>query len=262
MIRFSPGLGNAALGRNRLFLRGILRMTRYVKIGLGTSAAYCIENDGRCILVDAGNCHKEKRFFTALKKKGIDPGQIELIVITHVHYDHVGSLQAIQNICRCPVAVHKREAHLLQEGTVVLPPGITFLGRVVMALGKRALRRFPSFFSFQPVDPDIILSDGMTLEEFGIPGSIVHTPGHTEGSVTVILSSGEAFVGDLAINYLPFGLGPYFPPFAEDVNVLLKSWADLLDMGAKRIFPAHGESFPAEKLRSRGCRFKSRPIGF
>ena len=233
-------------------------MTRYWKIRMGTSAAYCIENNGRCVLVDAGNCYKEKNFFTALKKSRIDPGQIGLIVITHVHYDHVGSLKAMRDACGCPVAVHEREADLLREGTVVLPPGTTSLGRGVMGLGKRALRRFPSFFSFQPVEPDIMISETMSLEEFGIPGIIVSTPGHTAGSVTVLLSSGEAFVGDLAINYLPFGWGPYFPPFAEDVDALMKSWTDLLEMDVKRIFPAHGAPFPAGKLRDGASRFGSR----
>lgn len=223
---------------------------------MGTSAAYLIENNGCCILIDAGNSQQERKFFTALKKNDIDPGQIGLIIITHVHYDHVGSLKAIRDACKCPVAVHERETDLLRRGTVVLPPGTTFIGRFVMALGQRALRRFPSRFSFQPVDTDIIITENLSLEAFGIPGIVVCTPGHTAGSVSVLLSSGEAFVGDLAINYLPFGWGPYFPPFAEDEGLLLKSWEGLLEMDVKRIFPAHGSAFAAVKLRDRLSRFQ------
>lgn len=231
-------------------------MTRFWKINMGTGSAYLIENSGRCILVDAGNRQQERKFFAALKKHDIDPGRIGLIVISHVHYDHVGSLKAIRDACRCPVAVHEREAELLRKGTVVLPPGTTFVGRFFMALGKRALRRFPSRFSFQPVEPDIVLSNSLSLQAFGIPGAIVCTPGHTMGSVTVFLSSGEAFVGDLAMNYLPFGWGPYFPPFAENVALLLKSWKNLLEMGAKRIFPAHGAPFSAVKFKDGISRLK------
>jgi len=47
---------------------------------------------------------------------------------------------------------------------------------------------------------DITLGNGdYSLHEFGIPGSIIHTPGHSPGSVSVLLETGEAFVGDLAM---------------------------------------------------------------
>jgi hydroxyacylglutathione hydrolase len=51
----------------------------------------------------------------------------------------------------------------------------------------------------------------MDLLEFGVDGRIVHTPGHTSGSISLLLDSGEAFVGDLAVNYLPFNIS-IFPP--------------------------------------------------
>jgi hydroxyacylglutathione hydrolase len=226
-------------------------MNTYYKIPMGTSSSYLIEQDGRCILVDAGNGGKEKKFLKVLQKIGIDPNRIEAVVITHVHYDHVGSLKAIRDICRCPVAVHEQEARLLRTGKVILPPGTNLTGKSVMGLGKRLLTLVPSFFEFPPVDADITLSADMSLQEFGIPGRIVMTPGHTHGSVTVVLTSGEAFVGDLAINYLPWGLGPIFPPFAEDVTTLLKSWDRLLDLNVRTICPAHGQPFPVATLRQK-----------
>jgi glyoxylase-like metal-dependent hydrolase (beta-lactamase superfamily II) len=40
----------------------------------------------------------------------------------------------------------------------------------------------------------------MSLKEFGIPGQVVYTPGHSMGHVSIILDSGDAFVGDMAMN--------------------------------------------------------------
>lgn len=66
---------------------------------------------------------------------------------------------------------------------------------------------------------DIALRDeNFTLTPFGIPGNVVYTPGHTMGSVSILLEIGDAFVGDLAMNGLPFGFRPGLAIFAEDIK--------------------------------------------
>lgn len=91
---------------------------------------------------------------------------------------------------------------------------------------------------------DLVLGDeGLYLQEYGIPGKIIHTPGHTAGSVSVVLETGEAFVGDLAMNKFPLGLGPGLPIFAEDIQAVKESWKLLLEQGVEKVFPAHGKPF-------------------
>ncbi|MBN2516906.1 MAG: MBL fold metallo-hydrolase [Deltaproteobacteria bacterium] len=226
-------------------------MPRYYRIPLGICNSYLITNNRQCILVDAGTVGREKQCIDALNRLGFDCSAIGLIVITHVHYDHVGSLRALKEACQCPVAVHQKEAHLLKSGEVVLPAGTNMTGKSLMMVGNMMLRIHPQFFSFSPVEAEITVTGEMSLEPFGISGSIIPTPGHTEGSLSIVLSTGEAFVGDLAINYLPFSLGPIFPPFADNADNLLESWKNLLDRGVIKIFPAHGGSFPAQKLREK-----------
>jgi len=77
---------------------------------------------------------------------------------------------------------------------------------------------------------------------------VLHTPGHTMGSVSVLLETGDAFVGDLAMNGLPLRIGPGMPPLAEDAVAVKDSWRLLLEKGAKRIYPAHGQPFGTEVL--------------
>jgi len=226
-------------------------MSRYYRIPMGISNSYLIANNRQCILVDAGNADREKKCITTLNKLGFDCEEIGLIVITHVHYDHVGSLRALKNACKCPVVVHQKEAQLLKNGQITFPAGTNMIGRGIMGLANIMMKILPQFFSFSPVEAEITITGEMSLEPFGISGRIIPTPGHTEGSLSVVLPTGEAFVGDLAINYLPFGLGPIFPPFADDVDILLESWKDLLEQGITTIFPAHGRSFQAQKLREK-----------
>lgn len=87
------------------------------------------------------------------------------------------------------------------------------------------------------------------LADYGIQGRIIPTPGHSPGSVSVLLDSGDVFVGDLAMNNPPLRFSPGLPIFAEDFDQVKKSWEKLLDMGAKTVHPAHGKSFPVEVIR-------------
>jgi glyoxylase-like metal-dependent hydrolase (beta-lactamase superfamily II) len=222
--------------------------TQYQKIRLGVSHAYLVTVERRSVLIDAGSANQLKAFICHLERHGISLGQIELVVITHAHFDHVGGLKAIKELCQCPVAIHEKESRFLREGHVVLPPGTNLLGKAASYFGHKFMK---PLLRFPPVEPDIIISEGYSLESFGFPGRIIPTQGHTEGSLSLILPTGEAFVGDLAANYLPFGLGPILPPFASNIPELLESWKTLLSSGAEVICPTHGKPFQAKLLRRR-----------
>lgn len=125
------------------------------------------------------------------------------------------------------------------------------LGKSLKKLGDHVLQSVPALFRFPAVDPEILVSDEMPLEDFGLAGRIIHTPGHTRGSLSLLLAGGEAFVGDLAVNYLPFNLSPVFPPFADDPEGLIRSWNMLLEKDARTIYPGHGRPFSAQILRQK-----------
>jgi glyoxylase-like metal-dependent hydrolase (beta-lactamase superfamily II) len=103
---------------------------------------------------------------------------------------------------------------------------------------------------FPPAEAGFLLDgEDLSLASYGIPGSIVHTPGHTRGSVSVVLDTGEAIVGDLAMNAVPLRFGPGLPVIAEDWPTVLASWRMLLARGVTTVYPAHGKPFPAEVIR-------------
>ena len=112
-----------------------------------------------------------------------------------------------------------------------------------LKLGLNSCLPFPKF------KPDILITDKpFPLTEYGIDGNVIHTPGHTLGSISVILDSGEAFVGCMAHNGVPFRIRPGLPIYAQDLIALKKSWKMLIDRGVKMIFPGHGKAFPAEVI--------------
>jgi glyoxylase-like metal-dependent hydrolase (beta-lactamase superfamily II) len=69
------------------------------------------------------------------------------------------------------------------------------------------------------------------------------------GSVSVLLETGDAFVGDLAMSEFPLRFSPGLPILAEDMQKVRESWKLLLDQGVKMIYPSHGEPFPADVIR-------------
>jgi glyoxylase-like metal-dependent hydrolase (beta-lactamase superfamily II) len=139
------------------------------------------------------------------------------------------------------------EKEWLEKSLKPMPPGVTTWGRI---LGK-LITMFLPFISIPGTNVDIVIgNEGLSLEEYGIPGKVIYTPGHSFGSVTVLLETGEAFVGDMAVNMFPLRLSPGLPIFAEDLSRLKESWKSLLDQGVQMIYPSHGKPFSADIIRS------------
>lgn len=106
-----------------------------------------------------------------------------------------------------------------------------------------------------PVEPDVLLSGERSLEEWGVGGRVIETPGHTAGSVSVVLPGGEAIVGDmLAGGYLGFKFRPSRPRyhlFAEDLAEVRRSIDRVLELSPTKIFTGHGGPLDPEAVRRR-----------
>jgi len=217
---------------------------RVERIDLGMCSSFLIAQDG-VILIDAGSPKKGKTFARALEKLSVDAEQISLILITHGHWDHIGSAKALREMTGARIAMNEREAASLETGKTEIPPGVTGWGKV----SRAPMKLFKPLLKVPAAAVDLTLGDeDLRLEEHGIAGTVIHTPGHTAGSVSVLLDSGDAFVGDLAMNGFPLRRGPGMPAYGDDPEQIKHSWRLLLERGAKQIHPAHGASFDASVL--------------
>jgi glyoxylase-like metal-dependent hydrolase (beta-lactamase superfamily II) len=213
---------------------------------LGINFVYIIKGDG-CIMIDVGPSFAfsaVKDWFNSLP---INPGDINLVIITHSHFDHAGAIADVKDLTGAQVAIHEKEQEMLRTGHSSLPTPTTTWGRISLGLMKPLDR----IFEYPGVEPDLIIGDeGLALDDYGIRGKIIHTPGHTDGSLSVLLEDGTAFVGCMTHNAPPFRLSPKHPIFADDLDQLWSSWKVLLDQGAKEIYPGHGRPFPVKKIQS------------
>lgn len=120
----------------------------------------------------------------------------------------------------------------------------------------RFMGRFVKAAAGLPCPPDILVDDELPLADFGVRGRALHTPGHTSGSLSLLLDDGSAFVGDLCARIPLIGGRSYVPFFGEDQEIVYASWRRLLAAGATRIYPDHGPAFPASALRDELARTK------
>ena len=214
-------------------------------ITLGFDHCYIIR-DKETIMVDGGAPKKLREFTKAIEEISIKPEDIKLIIMTHGHWDHIGSAKEIKEFTGAKIAMHEQEKEWLEKGLKPMPPGVTLWGSIF----KGIMAMFMPLVKIPTTNVDLVLGDaGLPLDEYGIPGKVIHTPGHSPGSVSVLLDTGDAFVGDMAMNKFPLRFGPGMPIFAEDMARLKESWNLLLDAGAKIIYPAHGESFSVDVIR-------------
>ena len=214
-------------------------------IKLGVARCYVIQAEGT-ILIDGGAPKQAGNFMKGIESLSINPKDIHLIVITHGHWDHIGSAKEIKEITGAKIALHRNEKDWLEKSLMPLPPAVTLWGRIF----AKIMAMFMPLIHVPATTVDVALGDEeLSLAEYGIPGRIIPTPGHSMGSVSVLLETGDAFVGDLAMNGLPMRIGPGLPIFAEDLQKVKRSWQLLLDKGATTVYPAHGKPFPADAIR-------------
>ncbi len=211
---------------------------------LGINIVYLIKAEG-WIMVDVGPSLALPRIKTWFESIPIDPQDIQLVVITHAHFDHAGAIAGVKELTGAKVAIHHAEQDMLRTGIASLPTPVTAWGKIGLAM----IKPLGKALHYRGVDPDLVIGDeGLALDEFGIPGRVIHTPGHTPGSLSVLLDNGDAFVGCLTHNGPPFRLSPNHPVFADDLSQLWKSWKTLIDLDARTIYPGHGKAFPIEEI--------------
>ena len=212
-------------------------------IRAGMSNIYLIPNKDRSILVDTGRRNHASEILNNIKKFGLKPSDIALIILSHSHFDHSGNLKELKKLTGSKIMVHEKEAKNLKSGYTIIPKGTVNFTKGISWFGRNVFRfigKYPA------VTPDIIINDHFDLSEWNIEGYVFPTPGHTEGSVSVIVGK-NAIVGDNLINVV---YDRIFPVFANDVPELLRSWQKLLDTGCINFYPGHGRMIKRQSLEN------------
>lgn len=213
---------------------------------------FLVEEAGRVVVVDTGMPGNWDLLLAGLGRIGRTLGDVEAVLLTHAHSDHVGLAERLRREAPAPVRIHADDLPYLLAGrrpAGTAPPGVTrtLLGVLVYALRKGGLR-------LPPVAEATTFADGDILD---LPGSprVVFTPGHSPGHCALHLPARDALiVGDALSTWSPVTgeTGPQLSPFQTDLDLTVASLARLEELPAAVVLPGHGEPFvgsPAEAVR-------------
>ncbi|MGE5377607.1 MAG: MBL fold metallo-hydrolase [Bacteroidota bacterium] len=185
-----------------------------VNVGYASTNYYAIDIKNGKLLVDCGWPGTLPQFTRVLLRKGIAPGEVKYLLVTHFHPDHAGLVQELKN-----------------QGTKFILPEcqVPYVGP------------FADYFKEKPLPyVEIVQDDNILLKledtrrflaGLGLSAELLYTPGHSDDSVTLILDEGYAFTGDLHPAFLS----------GEDPKTRA-SWDSIQQFKIRRIFPGHGNS--------------------
>ncbi len=185
-----------------------------LRLKYGNTKTFLVEGSSHNLLVDTDYAGTLNAFYKALKQNNIRINNIEYVMASHYHPDHMGLISELmkQGVTLLLMDVQRSYVHFsdaifVREKTSPVPIDET----QAMIISCEESRDF--------------------LRRMGISGQIVHTPSHSEDSVSLVLDDGDFFVGDLE----PF---EYIEMYPENTR-LQKDWEKLLSFKPGRIFYAH-----------------------
>ena len=183
------------------------------------------------LVIDAGGRGSAGPIVSGLKALRIQPEHVSVIAITHHHPDHAGGLARLAERTNARVAAHRLDAGIIGGSEHWPAPR---KNGVVAGVTRSVMRALCG----KPVAVDIPLEDGDVLP-FADEVRIVHTPGHTLGSICFFIpSKGAVVVGD-ALQFRMSRLGPPAEGFTADVRRAHQSLARLLELDFDTICFSH-----------------------
>lgn len=177
------------------------------RVALGNVSAYVLVRGSEAVIVDTGNPGNEGDIEAGLSEVGLGWGDVGNVILTHRHPDHIGSVGPVMEAAS-------------------------------QAVGYAGEADIPSIDTPRPLNP---VGDGDTV--FGL--SIVETPGHTEGSITVHDPIARVLVVGDAMNGEGGAVAGANPRFSDDMDRANESVRKIAELDFDAVYFGHGEPVEA-----------------
>ncbi len=214
------------------------------RIEYAATNLYLVEHEDRLLIVDSGLPRVWPQLLAALKELGMGPDAVDGVLLTHGHFDHVGTARRAHQEWNVPVWVHAEDAALAEHPyryaherarffyPLRYPASLRALGKMTMAgaLMVKGVR-----------DPTPLTSDQV------LPARpvIIPSPGHTFGHIALHFPDRDALIaGDALVTFDPYTgqAGPQIVAGAATVDsaLALQSLQRLAETHASVVLPGHG----------------------
>ncbi len=181
------------------------------------AAVYLISFDGHAALIDAGSGRANEAILRNIEAAGVRHEDIELLLLTHCHFDHTGGARDLRDRLGCTVIMHERDARFLEAGDNEMSAASWYGSRLAPC----------------PVDRKLVGDE----EAIGLGGRTiraVHIPGHSPGSVAYVTSS-----AGMNIVFAQDVHGPLHPSLLSDADDYQASLQRLIDLEADVLCEGH-----------------------
>lgn len=199
-------------------------------IGIYSANCYIIgcEDTNEVVIVDPGG--GVDIILDVIEKKNLN---VKYIILTHGHGDHIGGIVKLKNEINAPILVHKDDEDMLLDSSLNLTS--------MMSIDKIEIK------------PDRLLEDNDIINIGNLEAKIIHTPGHTKGSICIkvkdtLITGDTLFKGSI-------GRSDLYGGDHETLINSIKSKLLILDEDIK-VYPGHGDSstIKYEKKNNPFCR--------
>ena len=220
-----------------------------INIGNTFYTNYVLRFEKNVILIDCGYNCSYKTFLKKIAKHGVELEDIKVVLLTHVHQDHVSYMEELLKNIKPILIVGKGAIDLIKLGEDQFYYFTSKQNRKLTYFTAK-LRGGPASwnpFDIEQYNPVVVeKDDSETLKEYN--ATIYTLPGHTADSIGLRIGD-DFFVGDAIMNCIPAkNLLPLLISSADDFKA---SYEKMVNLASKRYFSGHGKVVDLEKLKSK-----------
>ncbi|MEM3587588.1 MAG: MBL fold metallo-hydrolase [Candidatus Jordarchaeaceae archaeon] len=180
------------------------------------------------VLIDSGAGPSYNLLVKNIESLGFNVNYLKALILTHKHIDHIGAAAKFRKSYGCKVIAHELDAKDIEKGEQFLT-------------GAKAYG-----LKLEPCTVDIKLNQSETKLKFGeLKFNLVHTPGHTPGSISIVL--------DIGGKRVLFGQdihGPLLPEWGANIEQYRQSMENLINLKADILCEGHfGVYQPADRVK-------------
>ena len=194
----------------------------------GTDNCYIVSHGKDAILFDTSSGAARELVIDECSKYNL-----KLIVLSHTHFDHAENAAAISEKFGVPVAYHEADDELFDNYDAQPLKSYGLVGFAVLQLSLKVLRET----KVTRPSNHIFVKEGDTFAEYGFPDvKVVELPGHTKGSIGLMVDGESLLAGDALDNWIRPANGHLF----YDRSVLDKTYERIRSLSVKNTYYGHG----------------------
>jgi glyoxylase-like metal-dependent hydrolase (beta-lactamase superfamily II) len=189
--------------------------------------AYLVKRDDGITVVDTGLPGNAGKIIDYVQSIGCQASDIKTIVLTHSDMDHSGSVARLKEETKARVAIHEADAPRLSgEKEPKAVKGVLGL----------LLRAMAAVMRFKRMKADVLLKDSDIVDRL----TVIHTPGHTDGSICLYLPGRALFVGDALLTDDERMLSLPRRSMSTDLDQAKESIKKVSELEYSVLLPGHG----------------------